>query len=100
MIKIKVDYNNGFIKGFKVTGHAGYDTYGKDIVCASVSSIVITSINLVISLDDKALKLKESDGLIDVKVLKEDEIINKVFNNMINMLKELQENYNKNIKFI
>ena len=100
MIKIKVDYNNDFIKSFKVTGHAGYDTYGKDIVCASVSSIVITSINLVISLDDKALKLKESDGLIDVKVLKEDEIINKVFNNMINMLKELQENYNKNIKFI
>ena len=100
MIKIKVDYNNDFIKGFKVTGHAGYDTYGKDIVCASVSSIVITSINLVISLDDKALSFKESEGLIDVKVLKEDEIINKVFNNMINMLKELQENYNKNIKFI
>lgn len=100
MIKIKVDYNNDFIKSFKVTGHAGYDTYGKDIVCASVSSIVITSINLVISLDDKALKLKEDEGLIDVKVLKEDEIINKVFNNMINMLKELQENYNKNIKFI
>ena len=100
MIKIKVDYNNDFIKGFKVTGHANFDEYGKDIVCASVSSIVITSINLVISLDEKALRLKEGEGLIEVKVLKEDEIINKVFNNMINMLKELQENYNKNIKFI
>ena len=40
---IKVNIKNNIII---ITGHAGYDDFGKDIVCASVSSIVITSINL------------------------------------------------------
>jgi len=28
-----------------VSGHAGFDSYGYDIVCASVSALVITTIN-------------------------------------------------------
>ena len=100
MIKIKVNYNNDYIKSFKVTGHANYDIYGKDIVCASVSSIVITSVNASLSLNDKSVKFKEENGLIDVNVLVHDENINKVLNNMIDMLKQLQEQYKKNIKFI
>ena len=82
MIKIKINHNDSFIKDFKVSGHANYDEYGKDIVCASVSSIVITSINLVLKLNDKALLVKQDEGLIDVKVLIEDETINKVLLNM------------------
>ena len=100
MIKIKIKYNNDYIKSFKVTGHANYDIYGKDIVCASVSSIVITSVNASLSLNDKSVKFKEENGLIDVNVLVHDENINKVLNNMIDMLKQLQEQYKKNIKFI
>ena len=29
MIKVKVDYDDNLIKKVKVTGHAGYDDYGK-----------------------------------------------------------------------
>jgi uncharacterized protein YsxB (DUF464 family) len=61
MIKIKINYEDGFIKYFKVSGHANYDEYGKDIVCASVSSIVITSINLVLKLNDKAISVKQDE---------------------------------------
>lgn len=100
MIKIKINYNNDFIKEFKVTGHANYDDYGKDIVCASVSSIVITSINLALSIDKNCITYTDKEGLIKVSVLKEDEIINKIFINMIDMLKELEKDYSKNIKFI
>lgn len=32
-------------KGFTCSGHAGFDAYGKDIVCASVSVLVINTIN-------------------------------------------------------
>ncbi len=31
--------------GFTVSGHAGYATSGKDIVCASVSSAVMLTVN-------------------------------------------------------
>lgn len=100
MIKIKINYNDSFIKDFKVSGHANYDEYGKDIVCASASSIVITSINLILKLNDKALLVKQDEGLIDVKVLIEDDTINKVLLNMKDMLEELSKDYKKHVKII
>ena len=100
MIKVKINYDDNYVKGFKVTGHANFADYGKDIVCASVSSIVITSINLALSFDSDSLEYKEDTGLIDVVIKKQDNIINKVFINMIDMLKELETNYSKNIKII
>lgn len=39
MIEVKV-YNNGFT----ITGHAGYDVMGKDIVCAAVSALSQTCV--------------------------------------------------------
>lgn len=98
MIKVKVKYIDDFIESFKISGHADYDDYGKDIVCASVSSIAISSINLAVRIDESSVNVINNDGLLDVKVLKHDEIINKVFINMVEMLKELEESYSKNIK--
>src|SRR5574344_1004700 len=100
MIKIKVNYDGSYIKSFKVTGHANYDEYGKDIVCSSVSSIVITSCNAVLKFDDKALKVNQKEGLIDALVLKQDDTINKILINMIDMLTELSKDYEENIKII
>ena len=42
MIKIEVKKKN-----ISIVGHANYDEYGKDIVCAAVSSVVITSIEAI-----------------------------------------------------
>lgn len=100
MIKVKVDYDDNLIKKVKVTGHAGYDDYGKDIVCASVSSIVITSVNLIYKLNKDIIKVIEDKGLIEINVLKEDKTINMVLKNMIDMLKELSNDYKKNVKII
>ena len=58
MIKVNINKNKIII-----TGHAGYADYGKDIVCASVSSIVITSINAILRIDNKFLTYEESDNL-------------------------------------
>lgn len=100
MIKVKINYEDNFIKSFKVTGHANYDDYGKDIVCASVSSIVITSINMALKLDEFSVKVADKSGLIETDVLKRDDVINKVFINMVDMLKELEKDYSKNIKIL
>ena len=100
MIKIKVNYDDSYIKNFKVSGHANYDEYGKDIVCASVSSIVITSCNLALKFNENAIKLVQKEGLVDIDILINDDIINKVFINMLDMLKELSIQYEKNVKII
>lgn len=39
----------GEYTGFTCKGHVGFDNYGKDIVCAAVSALVINTIN---SLDE------------------------------------------------
>ena len=100
MIKVNVNYDNNIIKSFEVKGHANFNEYGKDIVCASVSSIVITSINLALEIDKKAVTYKQDEGLISVTINKNDDVTNKIFINMVNMLKELEEQYKDNIKFM
>lgn len=100
MIKVKMSYEGNLITGFKVTGHAGYDVRGKDIVCAAVSSVVITSLNMALKLDENAVKVINKEGLIDAQVLKQDEVINKIFENMKEMLQELERDYEKNIKIL
>lgn len=37
----------GVYNGFLVEGHAGFDAYGKDIVCAAASAMVINTINSI-----------------------------------------------------
>lgn len=100
MIKIKVDYKDDHVKEVKVTGHAGYDEHGKDIVCASVSSIVITSANLILKINKEKVSIKQEEGLIEIKVLKKDDTINMILLNMIDMLEELSKDYKENVKII
>lgn len=42
MIIVSILKCNGMLKEFRVTGHAGYDEYGQDIVCSAVTAIVYT----------------------------------------------------------
>ncbi len=93
MIKIKINKNQ-----IKISGHAMYDDYGKDIVCASVSSIVITSINAALRLNKEALNYKESDGLLIIDILSHDKITDTIILNMIELLKELKSQYKNNIE--
>ena len=53
MIKIKVAKNY-----ISILGHANYDDYGKDIVCASVSSITLCSVEAIASFDIEAVEIK------------------------------------------
>lgn len=93
MIKINITKDEITIKG-----HSGYSESGSDIVCASVSSIVITTVNALLSIDEDCIIYEESDGYLNIKIKKHDEVIDKLINNMINLLKELQNQYKKNIE--
>ena len=81
----------------EIIGHSGYDTLGKDIVCSAVSSIVTTTINGIISIDEKAISYKYENDKMTISNIKKDEITNKLLNNMIDLLISLAKDYPKNI---
>ena len=95
---IKVSYKKDkLIKEVKISGHAGYAEYGKDIVCSAVSSIVTTTINNIIALDKDAILYSDTGEYILISN-KDNKMADKLLMTMINMLKELAEDYPKNIK--
>ena len=99
MIKISIKKENESIKEIYLKGHALFADYGSDIVCASVSSIVITTINACLLFDKESVSTNDKDGLL-IKINKNTDEIDKLICNMLNMLKELEEQYPKNIKFL
>ena len=92
---IKVIKKNEVIE---ISGHANYDEFGKDIVCASVSSIVMTTVNSILSIDDSSINYIDDGDKIIIKKLNDNDIVDKLLNTMILILKDLEKQYKKNIK--
>ena len=92
MIKVYIKENE-----IEIKGHSNYDTLGKDIVCSAVSSIVTTTINGIISIDNEAISYQYQNDTMTITNLKKDEITNKLINNMIELLTSLAKDYPKNI---
>ena len=97
MIKVNVKYNNNKVYELVIKGHAGYDVHGKDIVCAAVSSMAITTVNNIIALDD-SIDYEENSGLLIIRVKRDTEVNNKLLDNLVRMLTELKAQYPKNIE--
>ena len=97
MIKVSVLKDKDNYKKIDVTGHALYDDFGKDIVCASTSSIIITSVNACIKINEKSIKYDYTKDGIKIDIHSNDEIIQKLMDNMIKLLEELSLDYPKNI---
>lgn len=93
MIKINISKDEITIKG-----HSGYAERGSDIVCASVSSISITTVNALLSIDEDCIDYEEKDGYLNIKIKKHNETIDKLIDNMINLLSELENDYKKYIE--
>lgn len=98
MIKISVVKKEAYYQTISITGHAMYADFGKDIVCSAVSSIVITSINGILSLDEKALHYEVIDDGIEIDTIKIETTTQTLIDNMVNLLNELAQQYPKNIQ--
>ena len=81
-----------------ISGHANYSEHGSDIVCASVSSIAITTVNAIMKIDSEAIDFNEKDGFLEISIKKNQKIVNILLNNMISLFEELESNYPDNIK--
>lgn len=96
MIKVRIKKNDK-IDFVEVKGHADYDELGKDIVCASVSSIIITTINAMVRIDSNSINYSDNDGVI-INVLKHTEVIDKLLLNLEELFIDLQKQYPKYIE--
>ena len=98
MIKVKLTKNNNYYKRIIITGHANYDDFGKDIVCAAVSSTVITSVNSCLAIDNESISYEEKMQVLAKLFSEDDEVTTKIIDVMITNLYELEKAYPKNIK--
>ena len=96
MIRVEINKKNNVIESIHCIGHAGYANYGKDIVCASFSTMIITTINAILTFDQDAISYTDTNDL-EIINIKKDNITNSLLNNLVNMIYELRNNYDKNI---
>ena len=75
MIKVKKEIENNVISKVVIDGHSGYAESGYDIVCSSVSSIVTTTVNMIVRLDENAISYITKDGFIEITISKHNEYI-------------------------
>lgn len=100
MIKVSIYEKNGRRVGFKCSGHAGSDEKGKDIVCASVSVLVINTINSIEKLTSVEVYCKENEkkGLIEYMLKSEpDNVTDILFGSLVigltSICSEVEEKY-------
>ena len=98
MIKVQITAKDNNIKKINIKGHAGYDDYGKDIVCSSISSITITTVNAILMFDKNYISYNEKKDNFEIVINENNDVTNKLIQNMINLLTELSQDYPKNIK--
>src|SRR5699024_1354969 len=100
MIKVSVTKKNQQIQEVSIQGHAMYDDFGKDIVCAAVSSCVITTVNGILEIDkDWILAKQDSKGVL-IQVQNSSDVCQTLLANMMSLLEELHDQYPKNLKII
>ena len=95
MIKVNIYGNNDKIE---LIGHALFDDYGKDIVCAGVSSVVTTTINAILTFDENYVSYQKLKDKFEINIISHNEIVDNLINNMLDMLKNIEEDYPNNIK--
>lgn len=98
MIKVLIEKENSHYKKISILGHAMYADYGKDIVCSAASSIATTTINGILSLNEGSLSYEVSKEGLVINISDIGNTTQTLIKNMINLLKELEENYPTNIQ--
>lgn len=56
------------LEGFQVSGHAGYDRHGQDIVCAAASFLAITTVNSLEAQLGTAGEVTSRDGFLSCRL--------------------------------
>ena len=97
MISVNVTFIGKDVKSLTVSGHANYDQYGKDIVCAGVSAVVTGGINALESEIDN-IKVINEDNKLGVEINNSNDKIQIILNTILVQLQTIENSYKKYIK--
>jgi uncharacterized protein len=97
-VEITRSTTNGKIISYKLEGHAYYNEYGKDIVCAGVSAVSIGTVNSIEALLGIVPEHTIYEGFLKVDIperieSKTFEQVQLLLESMVIMLKSIQESY-------
>ena len=99
MIKVSVSQDE-----VKMCGHSDYEEIGKDIVCSAASSIMITTVNAILKIKPSSINYYRHEDTKNVsndysliRIVEHDDIVDKLIENMIDLLKDLSKKYPKDI---
>jgi uncharacterized protein len=105
MTQVIFTYSKDHIQSFEINGHANYAKYGKDIVCAGISTAVIMTINLIDKITQNYHFTKDEDkGIITFEWtnFNKETIVNQKYlqiglDNLYETLKQIANEYPNNI---
>ena len=97
MISVNVTFIGSDVKSLTVSGHANYDKYGKDIVCAGVSAVVTGGINALENQVEN-IEIISKENELGVKVINSNEYIQIVLKTILIQLETIEVSYKKYIK--
>lgn len=100
MIKIKFFKNESDFTGFEVSGHAMFDEYGKDIICAFVSSACLMTANTITEVMRIKADASAHDGYMKLQLNDSYQTAQDVLNGLLLHMTELEKEYPKNVKVI
>jgi len=97
MIKVIYEVKDDLYTSLTVSGHANSDEYGKDLICASVSSIMFGFMNALDVLDED-VEIKQLTNKIVIKNHCKSEMVQDYFELVMMQLKTIEESYRDFIK--
>lgn len=93
MTNINIVKDDQNIKSVSIKDHAGFASYGEDIVCAGISSIIFGTLNALDYYGYDIEKAIVEDEMIFIDNVGDDREIQTVVQTMIIQLKTIQESY-------
>jgi len=98
MIHVIVEYRNNNIQYLEVKGHADFAEHGQDIVCAGISSLLMSNIMYAQKHHLGVFVATQTEGHVTVNVEEQDERLEHLLGAVIEGATQMQEQYPEYIK--
>lgn len=99
MIKANFKLKDNKIVKVEINGHAGYDIEGKDIVCASISTLALSTVQNINTLcETEVINSEQAKGKMVIDVKENNKTVDILLDNMYNIMHKISKDYPKYIK--
>ena len=100
MTKIVYKKHKNVFKFIKISGHSGFDSYGNDIVCAGISSIVEGCCSFFNTYYSDLVSIDKNEAFVFIKIKNcGSEEVQLCLKMMIHQLRNIQFFYPQNLSF-